>query len=77
MKEKITNHPGLQNFGGYCYGTVESYEQCINDLTDEMQPYYDEAGKDISNYIDNNLDSSSDYSSYDSSPSYDDYSSLP
>ena len=38
MKEKIANGPGLQNFGGYCYGTAESLEQCINDMTDEMQP---------------------------------------
>lgn len=78
MKEKIANYPGL-SLGGSCYTSAAAYDSCINDLTNQMQPYYDQAGKEVSDYIDSNIGSFSDYpySPYESLPSLDSYSSLP
>jgi hypothetical protein len=80
MKDKIANYPGL-DLGGSCYSSTTAYDSCISDLTNQMQPYYDQAGKEVSDYMDSHIDSFSDYpysSSYpslDSLPSTDSYSS--
>src|SRR5512144_2618275 len=52
IDQKIQNHPGLSDFGGYCYNSVEALEQCQNEIANEMEPYYDEAGKRIWDNID-------------------------
>jgi hypothetical protein len=47
MNQKIQNHPGLSDLDGYCYKSVDALEQCEKEIANEMQPYYDEAGKRI------------------------------
>ena len=47
IDQKIQNHPGLSDFDGYCYNSVEALEQCQNEIANEMEPYYDEAGKRV------------------------------
>jgi len=52
MNQKIQNHPGLSDFDGYCYDSVEALEQCQNEIANEMEPYYDEAGERVWDNID-------------------------
>ena len=47
LSEKIQNHPGLSDSDGYCYNSVTALERCEKEITDEMKPYYDEAGKRV------------------------------
>ena len=47
LNEKIQNHPGLSDSDGYCYNSVAALEQCEKEITNEMKPYYDEAGKRV------------------------------
>ena len=52
MNQKIENHPGLSDVDGHCYNSIEALEKCQKDVTEEMEPYYEEAGKRLSDKID-------------------------
>ena len=52
MNDKIESHPGLGDIDGYCYNSVEALERCTDGIAEEIQPYYDEAGKRIWENID-------------------------
>ena len=52
IDQKIQNHPGLSDFDGYCYNSVEALELCQNEIVNEMDPYYEEAGERIWDNID-------------------------
>lgn len=52
MDNKIENHPGLGDLDGYCYNSVEALEKCQKDVAEEMEPYYEDAGKRLSDKID-------------------------
>lgn len=52
MNQKIENHPGLSDLDGYCYNNVEALEKCQKDVAEEMEPYYEDAGKRLSDKID-------------------------
>ena len=57
MNQKIENHPGLSDVDGHCYNSIEALEKCQKEVTEEMEPYYEEAGKRLSDKIDQDFKS--------------------
>jgi hypothetical protein len=54
IDQKIQSHPGLGNIYSYCYDSVEALLQCQNEVVEEMEPYYEDAGKRIGDKIESN-----------------------
>lgn len=51
IDQKIQSHPGLDDIYSYCYDSVEALLQCQNEVAEEMEPYYEDAGKRITEKI--------------------------
>ena len=51
MDQKIKSHPGLDDIYSYCYDSVEALLQCQSEIVEEMEPYYEDAGKRIGDKI--------------------------
>jgi L-ribulose-5-phosphate 3-epimerase UlaE len=51
MDQKIKIHPGLGDIYSYCYDSVEELLQCQNEIVEEMEPHYEDAGKRITDKI--------------------------
>jgi hypothetical protein len=52
MNQKIENHPGLSDVDGHCYNSIEALEKCQKDVAEEMEPYYEDTGKRLSDKLD-------------------------
>jgi hypothetical protein len=51
IDQKIKCHPGLGDIYSYCYDSVEELLQCQNEIVEVMEPYYEDAGKRITDKI--------------------------
>ena len=54
IDQKIKSHPGLGDIYSYCYDSVEALQQCQSEIVEEMEPYYEDAGKHIGDKIESN-----------------------